>query len=783
MRDAALYVVGLAFGRVRRRRSSGALLAAVGIAIGTAVLIGVLAGTKIAQDRSVSQAVDRIPAASRSVRAVWFGVPVERDQSLSRARRDRALRARRHRPSRPDGDRRSSARAPSAGHFVSLAGVDGTCPVRAADERTAAHARARRRAARCCGSVALGTLPNAPGLRLVAGRHGDAPLEPVVRRLPRADRQRPRGPRGRARASAGRPRTTARRRRRSSSRRGSRRSPARRRSREHLPQLCVGVAARGQARRGCGEIDDLVARTRAARALRSPAGRSGSACRRRQEELRGDRARRDRGGAPAPARRRRGGSVALRVRRARGSDDAARPQAARGRLTWYGARRLAARPVDGNREACRRGRRYARRLGRRSCRRGDRGFDAGAPVGAVLRESVLSPAGLGLAAAVAVIATLVIAVASLDPARARTGVSVRSTPRPSAAVAIVVAALLGGAADESRLAERPGRRPRAAPPARADRVRRRRRGGARSSARSSGWPGGVLHRSVGARLAAVTLGRGPGAAAVTVAFLTLAFALALLAEGYRATLVQAESDQAAFAVPLDIVVREDLKSLVPVLDAAPLARYAALGRRRRRRTGGADPRQRRRTPRESAGSPCSAFRPPETAQLHGWRSDFAGRLAGLARLGGDAPGRRSRCTACHARLATHASMPDAGSSRSAPRSRRPTGGTRSSSSGRSTDEPRRTSTVRCPRGCAAASSSRSSSCRRGSSTAEPTPAARWPAPCGSAASRARRGSARAASCCARPGTVSSSRYRINQRERRAHPRPRRRPTRLRRPCS
>ena len=72
---AALYVVGLALGRVRRR-SSGALLAAVGIAIGTAVLIGVLAGTKIAQDRSVSQAVDRIPAASRSVRAVWFGVPV-----------------------------------------------------------------------------------------------------------------------------------------------------------------------------------------------------------------------------------------------------------------------------------------------------------------------------------------------------------------------------------------------------------------------------------------------------------------------------------------------------------------------------------------------------------------------------------------------------------------------------------------------------------------------------------------------------------------------------------
>ena len=89
---AALYVVGLAFGRVRRR-SSGALLAAVGIAIGTAVLIGVLAGTKIAQDRSVSQAVERIPAASRSVRAVWFGVPVGADAGVSHARRDRARRS------------------------------------------------------------------------------------------------------------------------------------------------------------------------------------------------------------------------------------------------------------------------------------------------------------------------------------------------------------------------------------------------------------------------------------------------------------------------------------------------------------------------------------------------------------------------------------------------------------------------------------------------------------------------------------------------------------------
>ena len=88
---------------------------------------------------------------------------------------------------------------------------------------------------------------------------------------------------------------------------------------------------------------------------------------------------------------------------------------------------------------------------------------------------------------------------------------------------------------------------------------------------------GRVARPRSGRLAAVSLGRGPGAAAVTVAFLALAFALALLAEGYRATLARGEADQAAFAVPLDVVVREDLAALVPVLDAAPLERFERLG--------------------------------------------------------------------------------------------------------------------------------------------------------------------------------------------------------------
>ena len=78
------------------------------------------------------------------------------------------------------------------------------------------------------------------------------------------------------------------------------------------------------------------------------------------------------------------------------------------------------------------------------------------------------------------------------------------------------------------------------------------------------------------RLAAIGLARGPGAAVATVAFLTIAFAVALLAEGYRATLVRGDREQAAFQVPHDVVVREDLRNLVRVFDAAPLERFEEL---------------------------------------------------------------------------------------------------------------------------------------------------------------------------------------------------------------
>ena len=74
MLRAALYPLRLAAARLGRR-SGPALLVVVGIAAGASVVFGGLVGTTVAQDRAVAQAIERIPDGSRSVRAVWFGLP------------------------------------------------------------------------------------------------------------------------------------------------------------------------------------------------------------------------------------------------------------------------------------------------------------------------------------------------------------------------------------------------------------------------------------------------------------------------------------------------------------------------------------------------------------------------------------------------------------------------------------------------------------------------------------------------------------------------------------
>jgi len=76
---SALYPLRLVGARLGRRSAPVALVV-LGIAAGASVVLGGRAGTLVAQDRAVAQAVERIPEGARSVRAVWFGVPAQSNE-------------------------------------------------------------------------------------------------------------------------------------------------------------------------------------------------------------------------------------------------------------------------------------------------------------------------------------------------------------------------------------------------------------------------------------------------------------------------------------------------------------------------------------------------------------------------------------------------------------------------------------------------------------------------------------------------------------------------------
>jgi hypothetical protein len=84
-------------------------------------------------------------------------------------------------------------------------------------------------------------------------------------------------------------------------------------------------------------------------------------------------------------------------------------------------------------------------------------------------------------------------------------------------------------------------------------------------------------RSVSLRLAALSLARHPGHAAVAAAFLLVSVGLAVFAESYRSTLARGQEEQAAFAVPLDFTLTEDLTRLIRVREAATPEELRALG--------------------------------------------------------------------------------------------------------------------------------------------------------------------------------------------------------------
>ena len=202
---------------------------------------------------------------------------------------------------------------------------------------------------------------------------------------------------------------------------------------------------------------------------------------------------------------------------------------------------------------------------------------AGVSAGAVLGHSVVAGRGVALAAGIAVAAALVVLL-SLRAGSARLG-ALTVTPVDVAAAGALIAVVLAlarGAADTQSLASERGTGAvllllpalivfvaavvwaRVLTPA----LRLLERQG--------------RNAPVPVRLAALSLARNPGRAAVAVAFLVVSLGLALFAETYRSTLARGETDQAAFAVPADFVVREDLTKLVPVFQAAPLKRFASV---------------------------------------------------------------------------------------------------------------------------------------------------------------------------------------------------------------
>ncbi len=249
---------------------------------------------------------------------------------------------------------------------------------------------------------------------------------------------------------------------------------------------------------------------------------------------------------------------------------------------------------------------------------------AGSPAGAVVEHSLLSTSGLMTAAAVAATAGLLLYATVRAPAvqLGRLGL----TPLDVAALGAVAVVLVGwarGSVDAQQLA-----------------------GGSGTSAflllvpalivfavavlsarllvptlRALGRAG--RRGSISLRLAAASLARNPGHAAIVATFLVASLGLALFAVAYRSTLLQGQRDEAAFAVPAPYVLTEDLSQLVPVLHGASPGSLPATPTQVLRLTGNVP-----------SGTTFGFLALPGSSlpAVQGWRSDFAHEsLASLGR--------------------------------------------------------------------------------------------------------------------------------------------------------
>ncbi len=255
---------------------------------------------------------------------------------------------------------------------------------------------------------------------------------------------------------------------------------------------------------------------------------------------------------------------------------------------------------------------------------------AGSPAGDILRHSVVSGRGVVLAVALATAATLLLFGAMRSPALRLAGFSLSALDVAAlGALLAIVVGLTRGHADAASLAAGGGTgtfllllpaliafvaailTARGLVPLLRAAERLGRRG------------------PVSARLAALSLARNPGHAAVAATFLVVSLGMALFAATYRLTLDRGQTDQAAFAVPADAVLQEDLSQLVTIPQAAGAAQYGKLADRATpvlRLAGDAG---------RLAGAPSVTLLGIPAAALPkvgGWRSDFSSRsIDGLAR--------------------------------------------------------------------------------------------------------------------------------------------------------
>jgi hypothetical protein len=132
-----------------------------------------------------------------------------------------------------------------------------------------------------------------------------------------------------------------------------------------------------------------------------------------------------------------------------------------------------------------------------------------------------------------------------------------------------------------------------------------------------------------ARLALVNLARSPGVAALAIAFIAVATGLGGFALAYSSTLIGSAADQAADRVPLDALVSPGPDFSTP-LELAPLHRWQALA------AGAVLPVRRTDANYTTGGGtvtvPAFGIPADELIQIHGWReSDGSAPLTALAR--------------------------------------------------------------------------------------------------------------------------------------------------------